>query len=273
MNPVKQKDAPWRHRLHEILFEADTKTGRWFDLALMCLIIATVIAVTLESVSSIAVEYSQFFYVFELTVTIIFSVEYLLRIIAVRKPLAYITSFYGIVDLISILPFYLAYVLSGAQSMAVVRSLRLLRVFRVMKLGAMLGEAQHLASALSRSRDKIFVFLGVVITISVIAGTVMYLVEGGSNDGFTSIPKSVYWAVVTMTTVGYGDISPQTPLGQFLSTVLMFSGYAIIAVPTGIVSVELARSTQKVGTQACKECMAEGQDSDANYCKVCGAAL
>jgi voltage-gated potassium channel len=206
-------------------------------------------------------------------VTIIFTIEYLFRLYCVSKPARYARSFFGIVDLLAILPTYLSLIIPGAQSLIVIRALRLLRVFRVLKLAHFVGEASELTTALRASARKIIVFLGAVLTIVVIVGSIMYLIEGEAN-GFTSIPVSIYWAIVTMTTVGYGDIAPQTALGKILASAIMIMGYGIIAVPTGIVSVELAGVTRKrITTQACPDCGAVGHDLDAVHCKFCGAKI
>ena len=263
-----------RDRLHEIIFEADTPAGRAFDIALLVLIVLSVIAVMLESVASIDAEYGRLLRTFEWTVTILFTIEYVLRLYCVGKPAQYARSFFGIVDLLSILPTYLSMIIPGAQSFMVIRALRLLRVFRVLKLAHFVGEASELRAALRASARKIIVFLGAVLTLVAIVGSMMYLIEGEAN-GFTNIPVSIYWAIVTMTTVGYGDIAPQTPLGKILASVIMIMGYGIIAVPTGIVSVELAGVVKgsKVSTQACPDCGAQGHSYDATYCKYCSSKL
>ena len=262
----------WRARLHEVIFESDTAAGRAFDVVLLITILVSVVAVMLESVADIRHRYGGLLQAVEWTITVLFSIEYLLRLLAVDGPWRYARSFYGIVDLLAIVPAYLALVLPEARSLMVIRAIRLLRVFRILKLAHFLGEARQLLQALRASRRKITVFLGVVVTVVIIMGTLMYLIEGEAH-GFTSIPVSMYWAVVTMTTVGYGDLAPRTPLGQLLAAVLMILGYAIIAVPTGIVSVELARSSRGVSRQACPGCGAEGHDEDATHCKYCGASL
>jgi voltage-gated potassium channel len=262
----------WRARLHEVIFESETRAGRAFDVALLIAILVSVLAVILESVPGIRSEYGPALRALEWTLTVAFTVEYVLRLMAVDRPWRYAVSFYGIVDFLAVVPTYLALIVPEAQSLMVIRAFRLLRVFRILKLAQFLGEAQQLVQALRASRRKITVVLGVIVTIVAIMGTTMYLVEG-EEHGFTSIPTSMYWAVVTMTTVGYGDIAPKTPLGQFLAAVLMILGYAIIAVPTGIVSVEMARATHHVSNQACPTCGAEGHDIDATHCKYCGAHL
>ncbi|MBL6444884.1 ion transporter [Fulvivirga sp. 29W222] len=264
----------WRVYLHEVIFEADTYEGKAFDVILLVAILLSVIAVMLESVSEIKAEYGETLYIIEWFFTALFTIEYIARLIVVTKPWRYAISFFGIVDLLSILPTFLSLVLVGAQSLLVIRSIRLLRVFRVFKLARFLGEATQLTSALKASRPKIIVFIGGVFAMTVVLGTAMYLIEGGEN-GFTSIPKSIYWAVVTLTTVGYGDIAPQTVLGQALATLIMILGYGIIAVPTGIVSAEMSKVKEyhPITTQACPHCGAEGHDSDAAYCKKCGGRL
>ena len=262
----------WRARLHEVIFEADTPAGRVFDVCLLVAILVSVIAVMLESVASIRREYGGVLRAVEWTVTVVFTIEYALRLVAVDRPWRYARSFFGVVDFLAVVPTYLALALPQAQSLMVIRTVRLLRVFRILKLAHFLGEAQQLVLALRASRRKITVFLGGVVTIVVVMGALMYLVEG-EEHGFTSIPTSMYWAVVTMTTVGYGDIAPRTTVGQLLASVLMILGYAIIAVPTGIVSVEMARTGRAVSRQACPACGAEGHDVDATHCKYCGAHL
>jgi voltage-gated potassium channel len=228
--------------------------------------------VMLESVAGIRRQYGGVLRAVEWTLTGVFTIEYALRLLAVDRPWRYARSFFGLVDLLAVVPTYLALALPEAQSLMVIRAIRLLRVFRILKLAHFLDEAQQLVQALRASRRKITVFLGGVVTIVVIMGALMYLVEG-EGHGFTSIPTSMYWAVVTMTTVGYGDVAPRTPLGQLLASVLMILGYAIIAVPTGIVSVELAKTGRAVSRQACPACGAEGHDVDAIHCKYCGAHL
>jgi voltage-gated potassium channel len=262
----------WRTRLHEVIFEADTPAGRAFDIGLLITILGSVLAVMLESVAEIRQRHGEMLRAIEWVVTIGFTIEYGLRLLAVDRPGRYARSFLGIVDLLAILPSYLALLVPEAHFLMVVRVVRLLRVFRILKLARFLSEAQLLLTALGASRRKITVFLGGVLTVVVIAGALMYVIEGEAH-GFTSIPTSMYWAVVTMTTVGYGDIAPRTPVGQVLASLLMVLGYAIIAVPTGIVSVELANVTRGVSRQACPGCGAEGHDVDAIHCKYCGARL
>lgn len=266
--------ARWRLRLHEIIFESDTSAGKAFDVALIWLILISVGLVIIDSVASLRSRFGRELYAAEWAFTLIFTAEYVLRLIAVRRPLGYAFSFFGLVDLLAIIPTYLSLLIPGAQSLLVIRVFRLLRVFRIFKLATYLSEAQVLTTALHGSRQKITVFLLAVSAVVVTMGALMYVVEGESS-GFTSIPISIYWAIVTMTTVGYGDIAPKSPLGQFLAACLMIIGYGIIAVPTGIVTTELARaSTNKpVTTQACPHCAREGHDRDAVCCKFCGEAL
>lgn len=273
MTPTPRPPASRREHLHEIIFEADTPAGKAFDIMLLFCIVVSVGAVILESVASIRQAYGSYLRTLEWTFTILFTIEYGLRLISVRRPLHYALSFYGIVDLLAILPTYLSFFIAGSHSLIVIRALRLLRVFRVLKLGHFVGAEKLLQTALKASMRKIVVFLGTVLTLVLIIGSLMYLIEGEQN-GFTSIPQAVYWAIVTMTTVGYGDIAPQTVLGQLFASAVMIIGYAIIAVPTGIVTVELAQASRRaVSTQACPNCSREGHDPDARYCKHCGALL
>jgi voltage-gated potassium channel len=263
----------WRHRLHEIIFEADTPLGKLFDVVLLLAILLSVAAVSLESVASIRERYGFELLVGEWLFTVLFTIEYVLRLVCVERPGRYARSFFGIVDLAAVLPTYVSLVIPGTQSLIVIRALRLLRVFRVLKLVHFVLEAQQLRRALRASSRKIVVFIGAVLTIVLISGASMYIVEGPER-GFTSIPRSMYWAIVTMTTVGYGDIAPQTVAGQILASILMICGYGIIAVPTGIVSAELVqRRPTPDSTQACRSCASEGHDADAAFCKHCGARL
>ncbi len=267
--------SPFREKLHEVIFEADTPAGKAFDVILLISILASVLVVLLESVPSLHDRFIDEFNILEWFFTIIFSIEYVLRLYCVLRPLKYATSFYGVIDLLSILPTYLSLIFSGTHYLLVIRALRLMRVFRIFKLGHFIREGRVLINALRASRFKITVFMTFVLLLVTIIGAVMYLVEGGANTNFSSIPKSIYWAVVTLTTVGYGDITPVTNLGQFLSALVMILGYAVIAVPTGIVSVELMRSEESSGTstQVCRHCSREGHDPDAIFCKYCGEPL
>ena len=268
------KLSPWRKRIHTVIFEADTPAGKLFDVSLLVLIIVSVLAVMLESVEPIQKEYGGILSTIEWIVTILFTLEFILRLISVKKPWSYVFSFYGLVDIISIVPTYLSLFTAGAQTLATVRSLRLLRVFRILKMGRFLREAKTLRYALLASRHKIFVFLLAILAIVTIMGTIMYMIED-PKDGFTSIPRSIYWAIVTLTTVGYGDIAPQSVLGQFFASIIMILGYAIIAVPTGIITAEIARTPRPkdITTRNCPSCSQEGHDKDADHCKYCGSEL
>ncbi|MBQ4914922.1 ion transporter [Maribacter sp. MMG018] len=257
--------------------------GKWFDIILIIIIIFSVLLIMLESVKSIDIEYHYLLLTLEWIVTIFFTIEYIARIVCIKKPSKYIFSFYGIIDFLSTIPLYLSYILAGSQVLLAVRAFRLLRVFRILKLVRFLGEASQLKRALKASRAKITVFLFAVLIVSVMLGTLMYIIEG-DQAGFTSIPTSIYWTIVTLTTVGYGDIAPITPQGQFIATIIMLLGYGIIAVPTGIVTVEFGKRTNKdgsnavesfvhVNTQACPNCAKEGHRDDALYCYNCGSIL
>ncbi|HJP17821.1 MAG TPA: ion transporter [Nitrospinota bacterium] len=275
MNAAKKKKsfARWQVTLHKIVFEADTPAGKTFDLFLIVSILLSVIVVMLDSVNSVNKIYGPFLYSIEWFFTILFTIEYILRLLSVGRPIRYATSFFGIVDLLAILPTYLSLLIPTSKYMLVIRILRILRIFRVLKLVQYIGEASLLMQALRSSRRKITVFLFTVFTLVIIMGSLMYVIEGEEN-GFTSIPQSIYWAIVTLTTVGYGDISPKTIVGQTLAAVVMILGYGIIAVPTGIVTVELSQAMeQKVSTQSCPKCSAEGHESNAIYCKYCSEKL
>ncbi|MDJ0852802.1 MAG: ion transporter [Myxococcota bacterium] len=267
--------AEWREKLHAVIFEAETPAGKAFDVALLIAIVLSVLAVMLESVEEIRLEHGATLHRIEIFFTLLFTVEYVLRLLCVPNPWAYARSFFGVVDLLAILPTYLSLLLPGAESLLVIRGLRLLRIFRVFKLGRFLGEASLLTSALRSSRHKVTVFLGTVLILVTILGAAMYLIEG-EESGFTSIPISVYWAIVTMTTVGYGDIAPVTVAGRTLASLVMVLGYSIIAVPTGIVTaeiVETAAASRRVTTRHCGSCMSEGHEPSARFCKDCGAEL
>lgn len=274
--------SPLREKIHEVIFEADTPLGKAFDVLLMILIIASVVVVMLESVESMDNRYHDFFDILEWVFTIFFTIEYLLRLYAVYRPLKYAKSFFGIVDLLAILPSYLSIFFVGSESLMVIRALRLLRVFRIFKLGSFMTEGTTIMRALKASQKKISVFLVFILLLVIIFGSIMYLIEGRNpGSAFDSIPRSVYWAVVTLTTVGYGDISPQTELGQFLAAIVMMLGYAVIAVPTGIVSAEFAKDDgenhkndeKRFNTQVCRYCAAEGHSDDAIYCDQCSERL
>ncbi|WNG46455.1 ion transporter [Archangium minus] len=274
LRPSEQSPpSGFRAWLHEIIFESDTPAGKAFDVALLWAILLSVLAVMLESVAPIRAQYGAIIRIAEWVFTVLFTLEYVLRLCAVSRPLLYARSFFGLVDLLAVLPSFVSLIFPGAQSLLVVRVLRLLRVFRVLKLVSFLGQAEVLLTALRASRPKITVFLGAVLSTVVIMGSVMYLVEGEAN-GFDSIPRGMYWAIVTMTTVGFGDITPKTVAGQFIASVLMIMGYGVLAVPTGIVSVELAAASRHgINPEACPGCGAEGHDVDAVHCKFCGTRL
>jgi len=267
------RPADLRSRLHEIVFEADTRAGRLFDTALLVAIVASVTVVLLESVASIRARYGDILVALEWTFTVFFTMEYLLRLYSLHRPLQYATSFFGVVDLLAVVPTYLSVFFPGAQGLLVIRILRLLRVFRVFKISAYVEESTMLWRALRTSRRKIEIFLFTIANIVVVVGAAMYLVEGPEH-GFSDIPTGIYWAVVTLTTVGYGDLAPATGLGRALSVVVMLLGYGIIAVPTGMVTAELVRAGRAgVSTQSCPSCSTEGHEIDAVFCRRCGSRL
>lgn len=270
----QRKPQTWRQRLHQTIYESNTTAGKAFDIALLLMIIFSIVVVMLDSIKSTSRQYGHLFDILEWSFTILFTIEYLLRLISVRKPLMYVTSFFGVIDLLAIIPSYLSIFFIGAQSLLVFRALRLLRIFRIFKLTHFLTEMQFLKASLNSSLKKISIFMLVVLSLVIILGSVMYLVENGEN-GFDSIPDSIYWAIVTLTTVGYGDISPVTPMGKFIASLMMFIGYGIIAVPTGIVTTEMARAvrSKKHGIETCPGCGREGHDPDARFCKYCGTEL
>ena len=266
--------SPLQEKLHEIIFEAETPAGKAFDVILLILISASILVVMLESVVSLRTQYGRVFDILEWSFTIFFTIEYLLRIYCVSRSWKYIFSFYGIIDLLAILPAYAGLFIANTQSLLIVRALRIMRIFRVFKLGHFMNEGKVITNALKASRAKLTVFLTFVLLIVMIIGSLMYLIETGPKSDFTNIPRSVYWAIVSLTTVGYGDIAPKTAPGQFLASIVMIIGYAVIAVPTGIVSAEIIKDANQVAnTVACMECSAEGHDSDAVYCKYCGTHL
>lgn len=272
MSSKNKKIAKWKHQLHEIIYEADTPAGKFFDIALLIAILYSVLVVMLESVTSIDTKYHNFLNYSEWVITIIFTLEYIARIITIKRPKAYIFSFFGVIDLLSTIPKYLSFFFVGTHALAALRALRLFRVFRILKLVRFLGATQILTKALIASRAKIFVFLFFVVILCIILGTIMYLVEG-ADSGFTSIPRSIYWAIVTLTTVGYGDIAPASPLGQLIASIIMIMGYGIIAIPTGIVTAELTRNKIQTNTQACTSCNAIDHNDDAEFCFECGSKL
>jgi voltage-gated potassium channel len=262
-----------RQRLYRIIFEAETTGGRLFDVVLLLAIVASISAVMLESVDEIGARFGAELLVIEWCFTILFTLEYLLRIWASPRPLRYVFSFFGLVDLVSILPTFLSLFIKGSQALTVIRSIRLLRVFRILKLGRFLGEGEILLRALSAARFKVTVFVGSVLSGVLILGTAMYMIEGRGN-GFESIPDGMYWAIVTLTTVGYGDVVPTTPLGKLVASAIMILGYGVIAVPTGIVSAEIAAATRThVNTRHCAACQLEGHALDAQFCRKCGSPL
>jgi len=265
----------WRRTLYIIIFEADTLRGKLFDLVLIGAILLSSLVVTLESVPSIRQTCAPVLHIIDWGLTLLFTLEYLLRLLCTPKPLNYARSFFGVIDLLAILPQFLALLLPQSRFLTAIRILRLLRIFRVLKLTRYLSVSSTLLDALRTSRRKITVFLLVVLMLSIVLGTLMYVIEGEEN-GFTSIPVSIYWAIVTLTTVGFGDITPKTPLGQGLASIVMIMGYGILAVPTGIVGTEIVRSTEsrhRSATRLCPVCCTEGHDWDAVYCKFCSAAL
>ncbi len=269
------KKNNWQEKLHEIIYEADTKVGKLFDVVLLWLIIASIALVMMESVRDYDQKYHDFFNISEWIITILFTIEYILRIVSVKKPKEYIFSFYGIIDLLSTAPKYLSLIIGGGHYLAAIRALRLLRVFRILKLARYVGATDNLSKALKASRFRILVFISAVLVICIIIGTLMYLIEG-DQSGFTSIPRGVYWAIVTLTTVGYGDIAPQSAFGQFLASMVMILGYGIIAIPTGIVTAEFTKLNPKnvsLNTQSCSHCSAENHKDGAEFCYNCGLKL
>lgn len=264
----------WRERLHNVIYESDTPAGKAFDVSLLVLIFISILVVMFDSIPSLHARHGQLFFVLEWTFTIIFTIEYILRLISIRKPFRYIVSFLGIIDLLAIIPSYLSIFFEGYQYLLVFRALRLLRIFRIFRLTLFLSEMQFLGIAIKGSLRKISIFMFIVLSLVTILGSMMYLIENRQN-GFSSIPDSIYWAIVTITTVGYGDISPVTPLGKFVASIIMLMGYGILAVPTGIVTTEMAMAARKrnITNISCPACGREGHDEDARFCKYCGAKL
>ena len=260
-------------RVQAVIFDSDTPTGHRFDVVLVWLILISVLTVSLESVSAIRIAWGDWLYALEWVLTLIFTAEYLLRIWSAERGRSYALSFFGIVDLVAILPTYLSLFLAGTQGLIAIRILRLLRVFRMFRLVEFVGEGQVLLSALVASARKIGVFTAFIVVLVICLGSMMYVIEG-DRSGFDSIPRAVYWAIVTLTTVGYGDITPVTPLGQLVASIVMLSGYAIIAVPTGIVTSELVKNRKgEPIARTCPGCGSEDHDSDARFCKLCGTDL
>ncbi len=272
LDTQEKNNTSIKHRIHEIIYEADTNAGKLFDVILLIAILASILFVMLESVQSINDEYGELLNIGEWIITGLFSIEYILRIISIKKPWKYIFSFYGVIDFLSTIPKYLSLILVGSHNLAALRALRLLRVFRILKVTRYIGESNRLLIALKSSRAKIAVFLFFVLILCIILGTIMYMIEGAEN-GFTSIPRSVYWAIVTLTTVGYGDIAPGTPLGQLIASAIMILGYAIIAIPTGIVGSEMMKNNIQTNTQACQNCLRDKHRDDADFCYHCGDKL
>lgn len=269
---MEKKVRNWRKKLYIIIYGTHTEKGKVFDIILLWVIIASIVLVMLESVKSLDAKYHVFFNIAEWIITILFTLEYFARIIAVKKPSKYIFSFFGVIDLLSTIPKYLSLIFGGTHALVALRALRLMRVFRILKLVRYVGEANRLAVALKASRFKIFVFLFAVIVLCIILGTIMYLIEGELGE-FTSIPRGVYWAIVTLTTVGYGDIAPHTGMGQFVASIVMLLGYSIIAIPTGIISAEITKQSIHPSTHSCSNCLSEKNRHDAKYCGNCGEKL
>ncbi len=271
---MKNNILQWKAKLHEIVYEADTKSGKYFDIAVLIIILFSVVLVMIESIDSIKKEFYFILNIFEWIITILFTIEYVLRIISVKKPLKYIFSFYGIIDLLSTIPKYLSFIISGTNSLIAIRALRLLRVFRILKLTSFISESNFLIKALKASKNKILIFMFSIVVTCIILGTIMYMVET-NNNGFSNIPKSIYWSIVTMTTVGYGDIFPITISGQVIASIIMILGYGIIAVPTGIVSAEInyQQKNNINNTQSCQYCMEDTHYDNSKYCHECGKQL
>ncbi|MCH8536067.1 MAG: ion transporter [Flavobacteriaceae bacterium] len=262
----------WKEHLHEIIYEADTPLGKAFDVILLILILLSLALVMLDSVDFINTHYHNLLHISEWVITIAFTVEYFLRILVVKKPTKYIFSFYGIIDFLATIPLYLSLILTGSGALLSLRALRLLRVFRILKLERYFGAGNFLITALKKSLPKIFIFIYTVVIVSFVAGAVMYMIEGPQH-GFTSIPQSIYWTIVTLTTVGYGDIYPVTPFGQFVASIIMILGYGIIAVPTGVVTAEMTFMRKKTNTVHCRNCGENDHKSDAQYYLKCGHSL
>jgi len=271
---LKAKKLTWKQQLHEIIYEADTPAGKLFDIVLLILILISVLVVMLESVVSLETQYGYYFSTIEWVITVLFTIEYILRVICVQSPWKYIFSWYGIIDLVATLPKYLGLFILKTEALLVLRSLRLLRVFTILKLVRYTGASNDLLKAMRASKAKIGVFIFAVVILSIILGTLIYLIEGNADSGFTSIPKGIYWVIVTMTTVGYGDLAPVTALGQFFASLVMIMGYGIIAVPTGIVSSEFnTLKKTNTNTQVCHNCNESKHDDKAKFCHQCATPL
>jgi voltage-gated potassium channel len=264
---------PWQQKIHEIITGTETRLGKLFDIWLLIIILISVIVIMLESISSVQKVYAEEFIIIEFVITGLFTIEYVLRIISTKQPLKYMFSFLGVVDLLSILPTYLGLFISGTKPLTVIRALRFLRIFRILELSNYTMGADTIIKALYGSRRKIIVFIMSMLTIVIILGAIMFSVES-PEAGFTSIPRSIYWAIITITTVGYGDIAPITPLGQAIAAIIMLIGYSIIAVPTGIVSAEIVkRDKSRFKLHACSNCKRTEHETDAEFCKYCGEKL
>ncbi|MFV5689808.1 ion transporter [Flavobacterium sp. ZT3R25] len=276
MKTIKSKFDSFRHQTNIVIYGTNTASGRLFDLILLGVILLSVFIVMLETVKGFDIKYHHELIVLEWIITVFFTLEYLLRILSINKPIKYIFSFYGIIDLMAILPMYLSFILAGASILTVIRAIKLLRLFKILKHPKFSSQSIHLKEALIASRGKILIFIYFMLISSIIIGSVMYVVEG-EESGFTSIPTSIYWTIVTLTTVGYGDISPITPLGQFIASIVMIMGYGVIAVPTGIVTAEFANNFRKKTVSdkinPCPNCGTEGHNYNAKYCYHCGAVL
>ncbi|HUA79732.1 MAG TPA: ion transporter [Dyella sp.] len=266
-------DTGWRARWFHIVFEHDDAAGRRFDVLLIIAILGSIAVAVLDTVSQVHLRYGDLFYALEWAFTLAFTIEYVMRIVVVDRPWRYVRSFFGVVDLLAVLPTWISLIAVGSQYLLVVRALRILRIFRILKLTRYVGEADLLWSTLIRARRKVLVFFSVILTLVLIFGALMYLIEG-PEDGFTSIPTSMYWAIVTMTTVGFGDITPKTTLGKLLTSLIILIGYSIIAVPTGIFTAELAAGMRaKRKYLPCAQCGQADHEGDANFCRACGAEL
>lgn len=269
-------DSAQRENLHKVIFESETPEGRKFDRIITWTIVLSIIIVMLETVSHFQLAYWWIFFILEWLFTLIFTVEYVLRLYSSRQPLRYATSFFGLVDILAILPSYLGIFFLGAQNLIIVRALRLLRVFRIFKMGHFVEEGEVIISALRASKTKIYVFMSFIILMALIIGSLMYIVEGGSNPQLDNIPKGVYWSIVTLTTVGYGDVTPITPFGKFLATIVMIMGYGVIAVPTGIVTAEISgrvMQMKEVIFTECPDCQQAEHHTAAIFCHRCGNSL
>lgn len=274
-NHKSSTSSGWRSKLFTVIFESETRAGKIFDIALLVMIVISLLVVLIQGTPTLLEKYNDELYAIEWIITITFTIEYILRILAVKEPWRYVFSLYGLIDLLAILPTFLSLLFPQTRYLLVIRALRLMRVFRIFKLTHFVKEGMAIVIALKASSKRILVFLAFIMVLSVILGSVVYVVEGPINEQFNSIPQSIYWCIVTITTVGYGDISPVSPLGKFIASIIMILGYSIIAVPTGIVTVEMAKSvhTDKLSNQSCPSCSREGHDHDAVYCKYCGEKL